>query len=241
MTATIISIMAMSMTAHAVTPLLEDGKSWNVMTYVSLYVGVDTISITEYKVSGDTIVQGKEAKIIKRNVAYKKPYMDIIDTPLFIIEEDGLYSLYNEHPTDENPEAFLPLLNFDMHKGDAIGRVTISDERIINIRGVDRRVLVMGEYPNCCYWIEGIGSPNFYYITPEGPVPPGHMSIMTDCYQDGRSIFKYEDLELFSGVEPITADHENDGYKLYDLYGREVGAPIPGNVYIRGKHKIIWQ
>lgn len=122
---------------------------------------------------------------------------------------------------DDDLDFFAPLCDFNFSTGDTIRfcqytkdgpthlnyGMIVTRSNIINIRGVDRKVLTL-EYPLGTYvdnWIEGIGSIHHRFPT-FGSWTHGDITTMTDCYIEDVCVYEDGDLDEYNKVEDIQAE-----------------------------------
>lgn len=222
-------------------------------------------------VVGDTIVgTGKNkhtAKIIRRVSSSRGG-----DIYYFCVYEDnGKTYYYNEKFNLTATETDMSLKKGDKKKtyileyddtkfkfnGDYL---TVVEEEIINIKGIDRKKLTVsiGDYPYniADFWIEGIGG--FYKMHLYNTETVSHGGLETEYptkFFDGdKCVFSINDYDpsiVFDDnatYPPIPASIDEtqicttveEDMPIYDLMGRRVVNPKHGQLYIRGTEKMIW-
>lgn len=210
-------------------PVLEDGKKWVWYEDVPTSPDFEKRYFSQW-IEGDTIIGGVRAF---------KLYTDTGDGRLSVdcrYESDGVVYYY-----DAKEEKFSPLLDFTVHTGDRIGDdITVVDDKIVGVRGIDRRVLSLERWNREMTWVEGIGATQDDYI-PIFDMPPGHVFVLSECYDgDGRMLYsRQDDYNSIAGITGIYADPDDSG-TVYDLQGRAVAHPVPGNLYILSGKKVKW-
>ncbi len=256
-----------------------EGKSWVEDTYnrkTKLH------TYTTVTVCGDTIIDGLPAKrlINDSGVEIEYPWLkDYLQASAY--EENGKIWYNVGYQT-------IPSLDFSVTTGDMVPvwdtyetyftkgseedpdyYYEVIDDRIINLYGIDRRVLTLqwdsdkfGLLKFC--WIEGIGTHAlgkrrdllFYQTITTTPVITG-CDCETDydvsygaieCYQGDRLLYSYDDFEnqLAMNAYPLAAikgveyEPKEVDSTIYDLMGRVItGEPSPGLYIIGGKKVLI--
>lgn len=210
-------------------PVLMEGKKWVWYEDVPTSPDFEKRYFSQW-VEGDTIIGGVRAF---------KLYTDTGDGCVSVdcrYESDGVVYYY-----DAEEEKFSPMLDFNVHTGDKIGDdITVVDDKEISVRGIVRRVLSLERWNRQMTWIEGVGATQDDYI-PVFDMPPGHVFVLAECYSgEGRLLYsREEDYTSIAGVGEINADAQGGG-TVYDLLGRPVAHPMPGNIYILSGKKVKW-
>ena len=140
---------------------------------------------------------------------------------------------------------YVPMIDFNMEVGETIdGFEEVVWKGPVVIEGVERCVIVL-HIPGrkeVYYWIEGIGSVDDISITPM-PMVIGERTRMTECWMGDTCLFDINRMEAYmdpyvSEIRQIVEQPESDA-PLYDILGRRISAPAPGQLYIqRGKKHI---
>ena len=152
-------------------------------------------------------------------------------------EEDGVLWWYSyEH------QMYVPMVDFNLEVGDVVDDwCEVVWKGPVVIEGIERCLIALQPYGASmgyyAYWCEGIGAIDDIYMT-SLPAHIGESVRMTECWQGDTCLFRYDDMENYiSEVRSIIG--ENPDAPLYDLYGRRIVAPVPGQLYIRNGRKHI--
>lgn len=236
-------------------PVYTEGKVWN----YSYYTMVDNkMQKGEYQwyVVGDTIVGGKNCKIISsRNIE------DPIN--IFSREKEVVYEndkkVYSVEDTDNSPEFKLRLdfnlnlgdhfkinlglpdynVDFYVSSSDSVMGGDIKRKRIILAYGEDS--FDKGQEADC--WIEGIGTTLTTWLenTLAGTTTSSSHLVklrFDSCYDGDVCIYKNDELPPtpsdFTGIESVKTDNTDNG-KMYNLNGQQVGKNYKGVVIQNGK------
>ena len=262
-------VCVISTTAKAQEPssqnkFFEDGKSWLWAHYHSTIYGewlqyrkIDTTYTTE-TVVGDTIVEGRHAKklLIGDSLGVsKEPYRYKI-----YLEDNGIIYEYRGHPENSDSLCFCPYMDFNLpvgysvfHKsifGDTYYLFTVINEETINVCGIERRKLTLGNKSGALgYWVEGIGADtNYVYMTlvipPSSTMTGTYWSGIVKCFQKGECIFTADDfLTSTDGIKDVEVSEKNKALSedatLYDLSGRKVTGTPRSGIYIKGGRKVL--
>ena len=149
-----------------------------------------------------------------------------------VYEEDGVSGSVNKGE-------FVPMIDFNLEVGDkAIGNFYVVWKDYVDMEGVTRCVIGLDNgLGKMNYWVEGIGAVDDIYMALTVH-EIGVRTRMTECWQGDTCLFRYDDMENYiSEVRSIIG--ENPDAPLYDLYGRRIVAPVPGQLYIQGGKKHI--
>ena len=111
------------------------------------------------------------------------------------------------------------------------------------IEGVERCVIVL-QIPgreDVYYWIEGIGSVDGVSITPM-PMVIGERTHMTECWMGDTCLFDINRMDAY--MDPYVSEIRQmvgaaEDAPLYDILGRRIANPAPGQLYIQGGKKHI--
>lgn len=229
--------------------ILSEGKSWRIN---GVRIGMGDEVKFVYSVGKDTIVDGKQCKVID--------YYNI-DKPeekyqFTACEINGRVFLVDRFHEDD-PAVFHPVLDVAVpldgpstlrtYSGGQLDGGEISYEagwnRTFGQLQVRREVSIDNgtTYRPC--WVEGIGASvmdhnglskfpltdcinriDYYY--------------MVECYQDGECIFTQKDFTYpLSSIRSIEADTPSAADAIYDLQGRRLTKPVPGQLYIKAGRK----
>lgn len=235
--------------AQSYKQLLTDGKMWKCATKGDHFSSCDaTFTVT---VVGDTIVNGRTCK----NLHYEgvKENGKVIDFNRAAYEEDGKVYTNNLDFYFEWGEDFIPVIDFNMHKGDLTddgqNQVEADDYAMVDGEKV-HRVKMNCEDRNGVspVWVEGVG-PNTDYILftmpTVIPTTTGYSAIdyMLECYDNGKLIYTADDFNKgwdTDGIALPTADKAANG-TLYDITGKPCKAPRKGDIYIKDGKKVLME
>lgn len=209
--------------------LLTEGKTWEIVTTNTNPTDHED-EVSYIKLCGDTIVSDHNCKIlVHTNSEY---------TWKSILWEDDK-TIYKY---DESTKTFLPLMNFNLRKGDKVGKWghVLSEDNVEVNNIVYRRLAIgyEGEVP-LAYWVEGIGASKDYWIT-LFETHIGEYSYMQECCENGKCIFSVADFskEETSGITMSQVVHPKDD-SLYDLQGRKRSNIIKGKMFIQNGKKYV--
>lgn len=227
-------------------PIYESGKSW-------LWAEIDCMDETIVRyyvetVGSDTLVDGQKSKIVWTQVLDLKGEKLYDSFPRIYKEDDGRVSIYLSGIGE-----YRPLMDFNYETGDSIKFESDNDYpltkdyyfvvtavKTANVQGIDRRVMYFNHGRiNLYYWIEGIGSPEDFYILSKSRANT-YMRLL-ECYKDGESLYTNEDHQRISSVVHPEIDFENQQDVFYDLNGRPVSNPESGNIYIHNGKTIFYR
>lgn len=213
-------------------PILEIGKEW---TYIN------------YAVSGEL---HEPAKPFRKKALEK-------------IEEDGheVYLLYHassdrdydnsKHFTKYYEEdgalwwyshevgGYEILIDFNLEVGDEIDSEEVVWKGYVMVEGVERLVIALrsrgsGDY---YYWCEGIGAIDDVYLSPV-VMHLGERTRMTECRMGDTCLFDGNRMDTYmSEVKQLVSEQTEDA--AYDILGRRITKPAPGQLYIRNGKKYI--
>ena len=143
----------------------------------------------------------------------------------------------------------------------------VKDEGQIIINGISCRILTLydSSMEETFYWIYGVGTEFVYSYLSEKDIvlecPTDdieaqedrfwHFSRMTECYQNDKLIYSHDILEQYlaekgdnlAGIVEIGAEigFIKGDEPLYDLMGRKVAAPQPGQIYVSPSGKRLYR
>ncbi|MCM1372485.1 MAG: hypothetical protein NC113_06080 [Bacteroides sp.] len=224
----------------------DPGKTWVYRHHNPHFTIIEDEYYFKIYAIGDTVVKDiKATRLCLERLDNGDKLDDIV-----VYENNGI--IYNY-----TGEKFYPLMDFNLHYGDVFHTIVpygnwyedsqgpahmIVDERIYSIEGMDRRVLTWKEcdYDNgsCSYWIEGIGSPYYAYITAQ-PITDAKADLI-ECYDGDRLIYsKARFDELVTGIDEVVSD-KCTSETVYDLTGRRVTNPVKGRLYVKSHTKVVW-
>ncbi|MDE6379440.1 MAG: hypothetical protein K2L11_03135, partial [Muribaculaceae bacterium] len=169
---------------------------------------------------------------------------DLLDNPsiaqYFInkaYEEDGVVWVFSWED-----KKYIPMVDFNLEVGDSLfnGWTVAWKERFV-IEGIERYVLAIqnSAFRIVDYWVEGIGAVGDTYVTPL-IVPTCYIwSRIIECKIGDRCLLQYDKMDSYlSDVRALKADREDDA-PIYDMLGRRISTPAPGQLYIQGGKKYI--
>lgn len=204
--------------------LFEEGKSWDIIdTYYNSLTKETTIVNKKASVN----IKWSDGAHLLTQIKSFTPETNKTYTMSYLEENNIIYTNYEGR--------YLPIIDFNLHKGD---RIRINDgiereefsrycyvvnEEIIDIKGINRRILSIGSEENgspFTYWIEGIGSIHDWIML-EDPMPTCLETYLqrrriSACYLNNDCIFNYEDFENYisrSGIEHNQANNKKE-FKL---------------------------
>lgn len=240
----LLSLLSLSAFAQEQTerkPFFTDGKSW-------LFWQHWTVAKSQYfllTVVGDTVVEGKDAKILLRDNLYTGLSNKPRTSKEVYLEEDGrIYVYYQKNDNSESDGKFLPLFDFNVKKGDKVNdRLVVEDVKTWDdlSYGYPTKIIWFG-YDE--YWIEGVGttSDNILICDNDGIRPTGGFGgKLLQCFENGRMLYDSEikiSFPSFGGVEAVTT-LPDDG-NVYDLNGHRVKSPQKGKIYVKESKKVVW-
>lgn len=205
--------------------LLTEGKTWKVVTTNTSPIDNEEVE-TCIKLSGDTIVGGYACKILV-HTSNEYTWKSVL------LEEDRIIYRY-----DESTNEFLPLMDFNLHKGDKVGDWGfVLSEDSVEAKSINYRRLAIGyeAAEPLAYWVEGIGASKDNWIT-LFDTHIGEYSYMQECCENGKCIFSASDF-IKDGISGITSP-KVDSLKentLYDLQGRKRSYLRKGDFIQNGK------
>lgn len=220
-------------------PILSEGKTWICVDgHMQDSKADDTDSKFTIAVQGDTIVGGKEMK----KVVWK--YSDGYTDSYAAYEESGkLYSYFKRY--DEEKETLMLMYDMNWKVGDETmqGKVTDVDE--IEVRGIKRKRIKVGEGEYSTYIVEGIGADWLWYFSGIAPdMEDGkymYSKYITECYDNEALIFTQEDFAADSttSLNIVSTNQAECKQTIYDISGKQISKPLHGNIYIcKGKKMI---
>lgn len=233
---TMLMLATLSVGARDYLPVLNEGKVWNCIFFCGF--NEQKAYGFQIKVDGDTIVGNRTCKRIR------------VDYP-----ETSDYNMYHSYTTaayEENHKVYAfsysedssatLLMDFDMKKGDVLYEsICVFDDDSVEIEGVKRKRILLDENSRNC-WIEGIGSTTEVWATLV-PMPTNGVSqYLESCYENGKCIFKNENLPDFvvSGIKNVdVAKNVEDKNEVYNIMGCKVTSESGHGVFIKNGKKII--
>ena len=220
---------------HTYLPVLEVGKLWNFRSYVTSNPNMILPDADFGLMVEDVInVDGRDIFLIKSTVP-GSPHEQ------WAYEEDGaIWGYYH------NDEEFVPIIDFNLEIGDVlVDMYRIFDRKYVNIEGVERLLVTLVNGPTKYYWCEGIGAIDDCYMTGIVKVM-GERVRMTECWLGDKCLFNEHSLDGIAGIEAVDADDRQPNRDvqmtdapIFDMLGRRISSPAPGQLYIRDGRKYI--
>lgn len=209
--------------------------------------------ITDYSITMvlDVQAKGKGQEVTLIDLCSNNFY-NVNGGPYKVYEEDGvLYEYYSS-------SKIQPMIDMTAHKGDKLYlykdgkrrkdyKYTVTDEKIINIKGVERRRLQLEPGPHGnFYWLEGIGSDHKSFTLSQNiddPVPGCfRWPYLVKCYHGDNCVLSPKDFYISTSIDNVTVEEPSQiNTHIYDLMGRQVTNPQSGHLYIQNGKKIIWE
>lgn len=223
----LLSAFATTASAQSFLPILSEGKTWQ---FVFRH-GDDEPRIYTGTVDGDTIVGERNCKRIRFGL-----YSDAA------FEEDGrLYCFGPESYDDYSTDYTFPELicDFNLQVGDSAWYTHVSRVDTIEVRGVQRRRIVLDD--DWAVWVEGIGV-NWEGWPSYKPVPTSSHHVETtidSVYENGVLVFTKEDFHapaISTAIREIDAAPARSG-QMYDLSGRAIPEARKNEIYIQDGRK----
>lgn len=216
--------------------MFKNGRVWNYIVSNSGILDQKYITVT---VIGDTVVDGRT----RSKLHFHTIYMTGDNEQCKFSSYDYYNTAYEEDGKIYYGDGKEPLMDFSMHKGDAIGWQNVHEEDYIEVRGVKYRRLEL--YPDGGtkyykrYWVEGIGASCCLAMnTGEDIHAISEITYLESCYDNGQLIFSHDDFYLpaITGIAAVKPSAPTDG-KAYDLSGRRISQPAKNGIYIKDGHK----
>lgn len=222
-------------------PVLEEGKRWTYINYaVSGELNEPAAPWTWEAIDMVEEDGHRIFTLMYKDSATDEAGMDHVFTKNEY-EEDGVLWWYS------NEECrYQPMIDFKLEVGDEIeeGFEKIIWKGTVDIEGVERCVIaIMASWAGkVYYWIEGIGAVDDVYLSPV-IMHIGERTRMTGCWIGDTCLFDISRMdEYLSGVdlsEVKTPAGTAETYPMYDMMGRRILTPAPGQLYIQGGKKHI--
>jgi len=254
-----LSVQCLMAVAQDYHPLVSEGKQWKEYNETARGYRYENT----YAISGDTVIDGEEYhKLYCKTTLYDYSLSETGERimlnsapPVYwacLQEQDGRVYIYQY-------DRKRALYDFTLKEGDIAFEDNEYLQRVVNVdtvlvNGVFRRRLWLSEcwksYSHIMedeagYWVEGVGGSRGLEC-PHGWFAIGGGRHLTECLEDGVSIFTEEDFTAppykqdgISGMRPAT--QTTFGLSTtFDLQGRPVtGKPRPG-IYIRqGRKRVV--
>ncbi|MBR6283082.1 MAG: dockerin type I repeat-containing protein [Muribaculaceae bacterium] len=196
-------------------PLAEEGKVWHMVKQHPLppdYEEFETDFLYEYFIKGDTVIAGRPCKKMYRynwensGVAAFNCGIYDEDGKVFQVRDDGMTKLLYDFSAEVGDVVTL----MD-DSGNYEFKFHVEEVRQVNIRGVNRRALLVGSEGGCGWWIEGIGCD----LGPLNDILlgiPGSPYYWSDCELNGKVVCDWRDFSKLYHFNPISnADVNGDG------------------------------
>lgn len=214
-------------------PILEIGKEWTYDVHVFDQIhepGKPFRKKALEKIEED----GHEVYLLYHTSADK----DYVDSAYFTkyYEEDGALWWYSHEIG-----GYEILIDFNLEVGDEVGFEEVAWKGSVMVEGVERLVIALrsrgsisGDY---YYWCEGIGAIDDVYLSPMVK-HAGESVRMTECRMGDTCLFDESRMDTYmSEVNQLVSEQTDDA--TYDILGRRINKPAPGQLYIRNGKKYI--
>lgn len=218
--------------------LFETGKNWVYEKREHDYsTSLDKVSTFSVDVVGIDMAGERECWRLHRICRETGEESDI-----FVREDAGRVYLYN--PITDG-FALLMDFSYDMDYI-VLEEVHVIDQSdVVKICGKDVKCLRISLMKSKAvdYWVEGVGSRNFSFLTYVDGDDVGESDSfrMLECGYNGDKLFGYDDFDNGAGSVSLIEDAEIESEKLlYDVSGRAVVDPRKGNVYIKVGQKVTY-
>lgn len=220
-------------------PVLELGKEWSfITTYQTFGEPSKPDKFHGGKIVETIVEDGHEIFVF--HPLYEDLPTDPILAKYFIdkaYEEDGVVWLFYRED-----QKYIPMIDFNLEVGDSLfnGWKVAWKERIL-IEGIERYVLAIQNSGSRIvdYWIEGIGAVGDTYVSPLLMPTCYEMSRIIECRMGDRCLLQYDRIDSYlSEVRSLKAEMDGDA-SVYDVLGRRIAKPAPGQIYIQGGRKHI--
>ncbi len=236
--------------------ILNDGKSW---IYEEDYYDFDKPerrSTLRFKleVVGDTVIDGVLCRNLLRTCLNND---EIRQAHIGAFEYE--HSVYKVEPGFyEGKPTIAPLMRFNYGQGDRIPLWDLGSDRYLdesfqlivaevnelNVNGVERTEYVLNSSNDpdnsvVNSWVEGVGAATNFWITqwPALDSPAYAMEYsgrLLECWQGDECIFTSKDFtHPVAGIEEVRSEATVADGAAYDLQGRRLAKPAPGQLYIR--------
>lgn len=231
---TMLMLATLSVGARDYLPVLNEGKVWNCIYFCGF--NEQKAYCFQIKVDGDTIVGNRTCKRIRVDYPKTSEYMYRSYTTAAYEENHKVYAFnYSE-------DSATLLMDFDMKKGDVLYEPTcVFDDDSVEFEGVKRKRILLDEN-SCNCWIEGIGSTTEVWATPVSMPTNGVSQYLESCYENGKCIFKNENLPNFvvTGIKNVNvANNVEEKNEVYNIMGCKVMNESGHGVFIKNGKKII--
>lgn len=220
-------------------PVFKDGKVWEIR---SVLVNKSEMPTFSRVVTGDTIVNNRFCKKLER---LENGEIVPNSAQIWYEEDNRIYS------NTSSPDRLYYDLGADVGDEYPWMKSDVLEVRHVTVCGVERRVVEFyrtyrENLEDRDYWIEGVGP--VYGSVCAGLPRPGFSDLLhheiVACYEDGRKIFDLEEFEQtmkeILAIEGVECDVDDSNEPVYDLFGRRVAKPVPGQIYIsKGKKFVV--
>lgn len=236
-------------------PIFTEGKVWNLSFYEMVNGEIQKTEYQEY-VAGDTIVDGKECKIILPR-KLEGPLEYSITKQIVYESDKKVYSVYiNPKPS---PADFVLRIDFNLELGDEFAKdnPVATEYEHYYVSSVDsvmggnvkrQRIKLskqcVGSKGVVDCWIEGVGSTLgtwfiFTQVLPTCNNKANYIRRLVSCNDGDVCIYKSEVLPPipsdFTGIESVLANRAPGNGKMYNLAGQQVGKNYNGVVIQNGR------
>lgn len=218
-------------------PVLEIGKTWIYNGYNVRDETYNDNDLFEFTARMTVEENGHDVYLLFRKGFEDYPVDPEVDHRYIrrVYEEDGVVWL-----RIRDDDVYDPIIDFNMEVGEKFDdNIEVVCKESVMIEGVERLVMgVRDPYgTHVYYWIEGIGCIDDYYMTPIGVIL-GDRVRMIECRMGDTCLFDRNRWDAYiSGVPSISAS--NEVAPCYDILGRRIAQPAPGQLYIQGGKKHI--
>lgn len=213
---------------------LTEGKTWKILVYSY----TSTLGYLTYKVSGDTIVDGRTCKRIQV-VEQNTPNLGTVSfTNIAAYEENGkIYSYEGDKSS--------VLIDFDRELGDGFfskdddTKVTKVD--YVTVNGITRKRILFerpGSEPIC--YVEGIGASRDVFMNETERCSVERY--LLECYDNDQLVFSMDDFGVsqpwFLSVGSVTKDERTATGEKYSINGIRLNEEPVKGIYIMDGKKI---
>ena len=218
-------------------PILEIGKEW---TFINYQVNGEPHKPNEPyggKVVGTIEEDGHEVFIfypLNTDLPTDPDKMSYFIDKAY--EEDGVLWFFSYED-----EEYVPMIDFNLEVGDKIlDYEEVVWKELVVIEGIERCVMAIHTPGSKVmdYWIEGIGAMGDTYLS-SLVCHIGERSRIIECRMGHTCLFSYDQMDKYlSEARTLTVKKDADT-SLYDMMGRRISSPAPGQLYIRDGKKYI--
>ena len=216
-------------------PVLELGKEWSFRLYKIYWDPPVSDDSHGGKIVETIMEDGHEVFV------FHPLYIDLPANPdvaIYFIdkayEEDGVVWFFSWEKQE-----YIPKIDFNLEVGDTFsyGMEVVWKERVL-IEGIERYVIAIqnSSAQIVDYWIEGIGAVGDTFLTPPILIS-GNKSRIIECKIGDKCLFQYDQMgNYLSEVRQMKVEED---FPIYDIMGRRITQPEPGQLYIQGGKKFI--